>query len=167
VDCANHQEIGLLMTDDLLNSPQISKIGKYQFDEFEKVIAEVDSGKIKSVPQPGVRNAKDYLKLVRLRVYRAAYINSFQGRIKLHKFSGDASPKAMVSNLYGLIDEMERAARKSGYKPLDWKDYKKFLRKKFRNVKPTEYIPTREENDDPVQCSKRVTDIYLRHNGQK
>jgi hypothetical protein len=204
VDCANHQEVGLLTTDDLYNAPPLSKIGRHQFAEFEKVIDELDAGKITSVPdleeqlgrrvfnrtfdmdmlgeydhaqkyqatnttrmnrkfrsdertvehrdQPGVSSAEDYLRWVRLRVRRAAYINSLEGTIKLHKFNPDASPTALVSNFYGMIKE----------DGLKWKDYRKFLRKKYRSVKPKQYVPTSLESDPAICVREKVREIYFK-----
>jgi len=204
VDCVNHQEIGLLTTEDLYNAPPLSKIGRHQFTEFAQIVDELDAGKITSVPeleeqlekrvfnrtwsmdmltendhpqkyqatnttrmnrkyrsdertiehrdQPGVSSAEDYLRLVRLRARRAAYINSLEGKIKLHKFNPDASPTAMVSNYYGMITEVG----------LNWKDYHKFLLRRFRSVKPKQFIPTSFEDDPAICVRKKVREIYLK-----
>jgi hypothetical protein len=203
VDCVNHQELGLLMTDDLSNAPPLSKLKRSQFVAFKKIIAEVDSGKIKSITaledqlekrvfnvtydmkmlsewdrpqkyqatnttrlnkkvpvdqrtvehrdQPGMPTAFDYIRLQKLRVYRAAFINSQDGLIKLRDFNPDASPTALMSNFYGYISECN----------LVWGNYRRFIRKKFKTVMPRDYIPTQMEEDDSTVCVRqKVREIF-------
>jgi hypothetical protein len=45
---------------------------------------------------------------------------------------------------------------------LNWKDYHKFLLKRFGSVKPKQYVPTALEIDPAICVRQKVREIYLK-----